>query len=287
MKASFCRSTFLIFSIAFCENIYSQHNNFALGLTIEPFIYHNYNQLDWNNRPESFPVSPLNFNATAFGIASETRISDLFSLKIDALYSKENQQHTLLLSKIFDPNSNTYEYLYGTNVTTEFKLFSLPIEFSLNKEIGYNSDLFIQFFVGPKISYVNSYVYSYSQYGLNDSLQAVDYNFLENHVVMTPNQFEQTIWNSNPNPMYQYHSGPTDFIYTRFLFGVIGGIGFKKIISGVVSLGVAANISYDFTNSEKQNFIAYPVLGKNEDGSRAKSHNIGYGLQFTSMYLFN
>ena len=268
-------------------SLFAQENKFSLGLTYQPFFYENYNKSDWNNRPRSYPVTPENFNGQAFGIVAGIPLSDFVTAKIEGTYSTQSQNHKIVTNGDSIPGGGI-KYYYGASVHSKFEIIKLPIMVAFEYEIGINSGLYINGYLGGQLSYVNSYSSEFTQYYFDVVDREIDMDFVTNYISRTPKLNEQVIWDDQINPPgYRENNFDTDFLYNRWLLGVLGGVEFQKKIASTFLFGIGGRIEYDFTNSEKYPEWRFEGLGGLGDrGPRAKSHNIRYGLTLSATYLF-
>lgn len=262
-----------------------QESTFSLGLTYQPFFYKNYNKADWNNMPSSFPDNPSRFNGYAVGLTSGRLLSENLELAAEVLFSDQTQHHTLIAEIHQDNDGDIIEYIYGNTITINFDQIRLPLLLKYTKEIGYNSKLFISTYGGIQLSYLMDYRSKHIKYGrIIDGMGEVDLDSIRAITIQSPGKVYQRIWDYYPEPgHWREMTIDQEDVYTKFLYGVVGGIEITKRINDIVEVSLGGRYDYDLTNSEKHQELILPPLQRNR---RPKSHHTRIGLTLSVAYIF-
>ncbi len=264
---------------------HAQNYLFSIGAAYRTFAYQNYNKYDWNNLPDSYPSGTGQLNGSAYGLKVQIPVNDKFKITIGTLFGNQSQHFKSYTVITNHGDSLNEKYFYNTDVEASFHMINVPVYLTFNSELGYKSGLYLNFNLGPQISFLTNYESSSTNYAFDFFAERILYDSILNYIHQTPGKIYQRILQGSP-PVYNefYHDVP--YQYNKVLFGVTGEVEIQKLIGDRLLIGLGFFTDYDFTQSEESSFYVYPYLAGSGGKDRSDSHNFRIGLSLSAQYVF-
>jgi hypothetical protein len=263
----------LLFSVALSAQ---KPGDWSVGMVFQPCLYWKYNKADWNNRPESYPEQPRKFNGWATGISVNRAVSEYMSIGGELSYSRQHQDFSV--SRAGTTTNSGDIYHYNADVSNRLDYIKLPMFIALNREIGYESGLFVKAFCGPQLSFNSGYRCTFKQYEWNSQNQERYQDIIQSSVVLTPEYFHQIYLENNGTFTTIDHETP--YLYRRMEAGVLGGFSLQKRLLDRYLISVGARYELGLTNVEIQSNKDHTSFGgqtftgaDNNPGPRPATHN--------------
>lgn len=223
--------------------------NWSVGMVFQPCLYWKYNKADWNNRPESYPEQPRKFNGWATGISINRAVNDYMSIGGELSYSRQHQDFAV--SNATTSTDSGLVYHHDTDVSNRLDYIKLPLYIALNREIGYESGLFIKAFCGPQLSFSSGYQSTYKQYKWDSQNQERDKDVIGSDIIVTPKHYHQLFLESNGT--ITTNDLDTPYLYRRMEAGFLGGISLQKRLLDRYLISIGVRYELGFTNIENPN----------------------------------
>ncbi len=273
----------LIFTLCLASISQAQGlSNWTIGVQYAPGFYWKYNKLEFNH-PGIIAVKPKFSNTHNIGVSVYRNFNDKWQFKIGIEYSKNNQKFIASTGGTVDSSDNYLDYFFDETAYLNIYYVSMPFQMKYilfsNQMKGWS--IFTE--QGFRISYLIDYYQ-----------EAVSY--IVDHGVVTDAINGSTIQYYKGNGVYGnsgYHF-KTPSVYTQFVVGYTGSVGFDKRISNRFNATSAIRFDYDINNVDnpdgliEMNSAMYlsiiPAI-KREDMS--SSHNIRALIELGIHYNLN
>jgi hypothetical protein len=231
--------------------------DWSVGMVFQPCLYWKYNKADWNNRPESYPEQPRKFNGWATGISINHAVNDYMSFGGELSYSRQHQDFAV--SRAGTSTSSGDIYHYDTDVSNRLDYIKLPLFVAFNREIGYESGLFIKAFCGPQLSFSSGYQSTYKQYKWDFQNQERVQDVIVSDIVVRPNHLHQLFLESNGT--ITTNDLDTPYWYRRMEAGFGGGISLQKRLLDRYWISVGVRYELGFIGAENPNAKSHVTFG--------------------------
>jgi hypothetical protein len=219
--------------------------NWAVGINANPFLFTKFNSESYFKRDkQDFP------NGFGFGVTVEKNWNDRWGFKTGFESTNQNEKYFV------DDNSDD-----NTHVESSFKYYKIPLTLQYHYQL--KEDLYLTFNQGVQLSILKNF-----KTVMKGDYQIITYssNYEEREFYLFP---------ENNSIIYRDFN---DLYHNTNLFGVIGSIGLKGILSEKFSYSTNLRYEYDFTNPDKLQYYSNP--NKN-------LHNFRIGLEFGFQYNFS
>ena len=281
--------------LALCVVVFQPHTgraqkpgNWTLGLTFQPCYYWKYNKADWNNRPNSYPVSPRKFNGWASGITASYAFSDRLGIGTEFTFSRQEQDFNVMVLS-HTGTDGKISYVYAHDDYTRLSYLKLPVYATVNMEIGYESGLFLKLFAGPQLSYLTNYRSEFRQHDFDHQTFAVLPDVITNTQILTPSAAFQDFVNFDGS--HSVNSWKTPYLYQHFELGVLAGIVLEKRLFNRYIFSVGTRYELGITNSENPNVnrdtLVFGGFGGSNNGASPgpATHNRRFVLNLGFAYI--
>ena len=230
-----------ILGISFSGNA-QDLSKWQIGINANPFFFSRNNADDY---PEKSKQDLL--NGYGFGITLEKNWNEHWGFKTGVEYSFQNQKYGVRLGGGPNPGDMFSEFYYT----------KIPLTVQYATPLFLDKPIFLTFNQGLQLSILNDY----------KTVQTGSYQ----QITQTPNNYDVVSFIGQPS----IHINEKEWIYKKTLYGIVGSVGLKDVISNKISLSANLRYEYDFASADN---VAY-YLGGSSD---TKNFRIGFelGLQY-------